>query len=228
MRLGFAALFMYVVAINSAQAEKFMIATADTVETRAIAEVVKEAYRRLGHDTEIAFRPTGRSVHDVNRGKFDAELARITGIENEFPNLVRVEEPVYTVSVSAVVRSESNIKVNSWEEIGDRRIGYPRGYKLFDIRTRELNAIKAKSPSSIIKMVKAGRMEIGILMTSDAAALAQKFGGISVLEPPIEVTTLYHYVHVKHRRMVPSLEKVLIKMNDSGRSKEILSGQNNE
>ena len=225
MRLGLAALIMYVVAINSAQAEMFRIATAESSETRAIAELVKEVYRRLGHDTEFVFRPAKRSVREVNRGRFDAELARITGIENEFPNLVRVEEPVYTVSVSAVVRSDSNIRVNSWEEIGDRWIGYPRGYKLLDIRTRELNSIKAKNPSSIIKMVKAGRMEIGLLMTSDAAALAQKYGGISVLEPPIEVTTLYHYVHVKHRRMVPSLEKVLIKMNDSGRSKEILSGQ---
>ncbi len=225
MRLGLAALIMYVVAINSAQAEMFRIATAETSETRAIAELIKEVYRRLGHDTEFVFLPAKRSVREVNRGRFDAELARITGIENEFPNLVRVEEPVYTVSVSAVVRSDSNIRVNSWEEIGDRRIGYPRGYKLLDIRTRELNAIKAQNPSSIIKMVKAGRMEIGLLMTSDAVTLAQKYGGISVLEPPIEVTTLYHYVHVKHRRMVPSLEKVLIEMNDSGRSKEILSGQ---
>lgn len=224
MRFGFAALILYAVAMNSAQAEMFRIATADTVETRAIAKLIEKAYRRLGHETEIVFRPAGRSVWDVNKGIFDAELARITGIENEFPNLVRVKEPVFTISVSAVVLPGSDIKVRSWEDIGDRRVGYPRGYKLFDLRTRKLNAIKAKDPASIVKMVKAGRMDIGLLMMSDATALSQKLGGVTVLEPPIEVTTLYHYVHVKHRRMVPSLEKTLITMNDSGRSKEILSG----
>ena len=220
-----AAIILYGAAINFAQAETFTIVTADSVETRAISVLVKEVYRRLGHDTEFVYLPAERSIREVNRGKFDAELARAIGVDREFPNLVRVEEPVYVLSISAIVQSDSNIRFDSWEEIGDRRIGYPRGYQILDIRTRDLNAIKAKNPSTIIKMVKAGRMEIGLVMTSDAAALAQKYGGISVLEPPLEEFALYHFVHVKHRRMAPSLEKVLIQMNDSGRSKEILSGQ---
>ena len=226
MRLVLAALAMCVVAMNSAQAETFKIATAESDETRAIARLVAEAYRQMGHETAFSFLPAGRSVREVNRGKFDAELARITGIENEYPNLVRVEEPVYTIRISAIVRSDSGIDAMSWEDIGERRVGYPRGYKLLDIRTRDLNAIKAKDPTSTIKTLKGGRMDIGLLMTSDADHLAQQFGGVTVLEPPIEVTTLYHYVHVKHRRMIPALEKVLIDMNDSGRSEEILAGQN--
>ena len=224
-RLGLAAWFLCFTAINAAEAGTFKIATADSVETRAIAVLAKEIYRRLGHDAEVVFLPAERSIREVNDGKLDAELARVTGVTNKFPNLVRVKEPIYTLSVSAIVRSNSNIKVDSWSGIGDRRVGYPRGYQILDIRTRNLNATKAKDPSTIIKMVQAGRMDIGLVLTSDAATLARKFDGISVLEPPIEEFTLYHFVHVKHRRMVPALEKVLIELNDSGRSKAILSGQ---
>ena len=225
MRLGLAALMMYVGAINIANAEVFNIATAETVETRAIAKIIKEAYRLLGHEANVAYRHAAGSMKEVNAGKFDAELARISGIEMEFPNLVRVAEPIYSMSISAIVRSGSNVNIGSWEEIGDRRIGYPRGYKILDIRTRKLDAVKVSSPTAIVKMVKAGRLEVGLLMQSDAEALAKKYGGVSVLEPPIEVVTLYHYLHVRHRRLAPSLEKVLIQLNDSGRSKEILSGQ---
>jgi hypothetical protein len=46
------------------------------------------------------------------------------------------------------------------------------------------------------------------------------------LEPPVEVITLYHYVNVKYRRLVPSIEKILIDLNDSGRAKELLSKPN--
>ncbi len=45
-----------------------------------------------------------------------------------------------------------------------------------------------------------------------------------VLEPPIEVVTLYHYLNVKHRRLVPEMEKILIQLNDSGEAKRIISG----
>ena len=69
MRLGLAALIIYVVAINSAQAEMFRISTGESKETKVITELIKEVYRRLGHDTEFAFLPAERSLREVNRGK---------------------------------------------------------------------------------------------------------------------------------------------------------------
>jgi polar amino acid transport system substrate-binding protein len=74
-------------------------------------------------------------------------------------------------------------------------------------------------------MLKGGRMDVGLLMTANANLLIKEFTGVSVLQPPIETIPLFHYVHIKHRRMIPALEKVLIEMNDSGRTNEILFGQ---
>ena len=209
MRLGLGALFVSFLAIFPAHAEMYKIVAPESKVTRSISRLVEEAYRQLGHDTEFAYLPAERSVREVNRGKYDAELARITGLDNEFPNLVRVQEPIYTLQISAFVRSDSDIEISTWEDIGDRRVGYPRGYRILNIRTRGLNVIKTKDPETTVKMVKGGRMEIGFLLTSDAVALAEKLGGISVIEPPIEQSTLYHYVHVKHRRLIPKLEKVI-------------------
>lgn len=208
-----------------AHADRFEIATADTLVSRAIARVMEEAYQRLGIETAINYRPAARSFREVNSGKFDAELVRTTGLEIEFPNVVRVMEPVFTMGISAVVRSDSGIRIKSWEDLAGLRVGYPRGYRILDIRTQDMQAARLKDSETVFKMVMGRRIEVGLLMSSNANALVKDFSGASVLQPPIETIPLFHYVHIKHRRMIPALEKILIEMNDSGRSNELLSGK---
>jgi polar amino acid transport system substrate-binding protein len=225
MRFSLSVFLVFLVMTGIARAGTFKVATGDTAETRAIARVMAEAYRQLDIDIAVEYRPTARSFREVNAGKFDAELARTTGLETEYPNVVRVREPVYIIGVSAVVRSGSNLKITSWEDLAGLRVGYPRGYRILDVRSRDLQAIQAKDPRTIFKMLKGGRMDVGLLMTANANLLIKEFTGVSVLQPPIETIPLFHYVHIKHRRMIPALEKVLIEMNDSGRTNEILFGQ---
>ena len=222
MRIGFALLILFLVSAPTVSADTYKVSTAEFPEARAIAGLVKEVYREIGHDMELVFRPAKRSLVDVNSEKFDAELARINGAELEYPNLVRVEEPVFALSFSAIVKADSNIWLSSWDEMAKHRIGYPRGYRIMDIRTRNMKAVQAKDAPSIAKMVKGGRFDIGLIITSDAQKLASEDSAITVLTPPVETVTLYHYVNVKHRRLIPSIEDVLIKFNDSGRSKELL------
>ena len=171
------------------------------------------------------FVENATDVVEVNSGLSDAEMARTAGAESEYPNLVKVREPVFALSFSAIVKAKSKHWLSSWEELGKYHIGYPRGYRILDIRTRKLNKSSVKDPFTVAKMVKAGRFEVGIVITSDAVKFASEIGGIRVLKPPMEVVTLYHYLHVKHRRLIPSLEKILIEFNDSGRSKEIIYGR---
>lgn len=87
-----------------------------------------------------------------------------------------------------------------------------------------MDAIVAKDPAAVARMVKGGRIDVGILITSHAHTLAEEIGDLTVLDPPMEVVTLYHYLHVNHRRLVPEMEKILIELNDSGRAKEIMFG----
>ena len=226
MRLGFALLVLCLLSVPAAGAEKYRVSTAQFPEAKAIAALLKEAYGRIGREFELVFRPAKRSLVEVNSGLADAELARIIGTEAEYPNIVRVEEPVFAISFSAIVKASSKTWLSSWEELAKYSIAYPRGYRILDIRTRKLKAVRVKDSATIAKMVKAGRIEVGLMISSDAAKLASKTGGIVVLRPPVESVTLYHYVNVKHRRLVPSLEKVLVELNDSGRTREILFGPN--
>jgi ABC-type amino acid transport substrate-binding protein len=218
---------LFLISVQPVKSETYKISTAEFPEAKAIARLLEAVYRQLGHDIKLVFRPAKRSLIEVNSGQSDAELVRVTGAETEFPNLVRVKEPVFALSFSAFVLAKSKHWLSSWEEIKKYRVGYPRGYRVLDIRTRKMNVFQVKDSSAVARMVKAGRIDVGIAVTSDAIRLASEIKGIVVLKPAIEVVTLYHYLNVKHRRLIPSIEKILVKFNDSGRSKKIILGENN-
>ncbi len=224
--------FVFVLAVlclgffHTAKAETYTVSTAEFPESGPIFNLLKEVYRIIGHDIDLVYRPAKRSLVEVNAGVSDAELARVIGTETEYPNLVRVEEPVYTLSFSAIVNAETDIRQSIWSELGKYSIGYPRGYRILDIRTRELNAMPAKNSTAIARMVAGGRIEVGLVITSDAQKLVSEYPDIVVLKPPVEAVTLYHYLNVRHRRLAPDIEKLLIELNDSGRSRELLHEAN--
>ncbi|MBT3914919.1 MAG: hypothetical protein HOF23_01015 [Rhodospirillaceae bacterium] len=212
--------------VQPANAATFKISSPEFPEAASISRLLKEVYHQMGLDIELVTRPAKRSLIEVNSGASDAEMARVTGAEMEYPNLVRVKEPIFALSFSAIVAAKSKHWLSSWEEISKHRIGYPRGYRLLDIRTKSMKALTAKDPVTIAKMVKAGRIDVGIVVTSDANRFVSKIGGIVILKPVIEVVTLYHYLNVKHRRLIPEMEIILINLNDSGRTKELILGTN--
>jgi polar amino acid transport system substrate-binding protein len=203
-------------------AEKFRISTAQSDEARALVPLIEEVYRRIGHKAEVVFLPSLRSLHSSNSGKFDAELVRTTTAVVEYPNLVQVSEPLFVVSASVIVQEGSDISEATWETVGKHSIIYPRGYLILDARTRGMNATVASTPFMIANMIAKGRADIGIMFTLDAKKLVSEIDSLRMIEPPIETVALYHYVHFKHRRLVPLLEAVLIEMNNSGESGRIL------
>ncbi|MBT4890398.1 MAG: hypothetical protein HON65_12680 [Rhodospirillales bacterium] len=224
MRLILALLIVFLVPLHNAQADTFRISAPEFPEDEAVTRLLKEVYGRLGHDIERVVRPAKRSLVEVNKGISDAEMARVTGAESEYPNLVRVAEPVLALSFSAIVRADSKHWLSSWDEVEKLQIVYPLGYRILDVRTRNMNASTAKGPDAVARIINGGRIDVGILITSDAHDFAVKMDGIMVLEPPIETVTLYHYMNVKHRRLIPEMEKILIQLNDSGEAKKIISG----
>ncbi len=203
-------------------AEKFRISTAVSDQTRMLVPLIEEVYRRIDHEAEVVFLPSLRSLKSSNSGKFDAELVRTTTAVVEYPNLVQVPEPLFVVSASVVVQKGSDLSEVTWETVGKHSIIYPRGYVLLDARTRGMNAKVASKPANIVRMIVNGRADIGILFTHDARKFASEMDTLRVIEPPIETVALYHYVHFKHRRLVPLLEKTLIKMYENGEAREIL------
>jgi len=54
--------------------------------------IAREAFRRCGYTLKLQTLPAERALHHADKGITDGELARIKGMEDIYPNLVRVPE----------------------------------------------------------------------------------------------------------------------------------------
>ena len=143
----------------------YSIATVDTDEARPLAKLAKALYERIGHSTKFYFLPAKRSMAEVNAGMRDAELARIIGIDAVYPNLVRVPEPIYSISVSAVVGKASGITSVSWDDLQSLTFVRVLGLRFIEIRTADYEGTAVPSPESVVAMVARGRVDVGLLPT---------------------------------------------------------------
>jgi len=213
--LAFATL---IVVTKPLDASEYRISTIDTDRARLLTTKAKAAYEAIGQDVSFHFQPSKRSLLEVNSGKYDAELAQIQGVEDLFPNLEMVPEPIFEVSVSAVVRKSSDITSVSWDDLQTLTFATPFIKRLVENRTGGDSGITVQSPRDIVHMVSHERVDVGIMLTIDAIEYAALDNKVIVVSKLVEKRLLYHFVHQKHRELIPALTKALREINKKGLS----------
>lgn len=199
-------------------AEKLVFsAIQGSIQTVISEKVVAEAYRRMGIEISVTTYPGKRSLIYANEGKADGELFRIAGMDKEFPNLLMVPVPVNTLD-GMVYTKEKEFTVKGWESLRPYRIGIRRGVQFSEIGCASMNTTIVNSNEQLFEILDQGKVDIIVITRENGLDVAQrlKMPGIRALEPPIESYPLYHYLHVKNRRLVPQLTAVLQTMEKEG------------
>lgn len=78
--------------------------TQDTQHTRHgiwLQRIYREVLRRMGYQFQYQGYPTRRATALVEKGEVDAEITRAYSYLNEFPQLIRVEEPHFYANITA-------------------------------------------------------------------------------------------------------------------------------
>ena len=143
-------------AIGPVFATEFKIATLNSDEARPIARLTKILYEKIGHSARVSYFPAKRSLVEVNSGNQDAEMARIAGMGKEYPNLVRVLEPIHHTTYSAIVREASGINDISWTDLKSLTFARAMGIQILRIRTKGYKGEAVQTPKSIVEMIKNG------------------------------------------------------------------------
>lgn len=175
----FAAYLAALITANIARSAEYNIAAADAPVARILASVIKEAYKDLGYEVKFHYRPFKRSLEETNKGIWDAELARISGTENTYENLVRVPEPIYSVATSVIISANSAIEEVSWDTLEQYRYAYILGYQIVKTRTVDFNnkGETVSKTDSIADMLAQGRIDVGVLISAAAKRLARERQG---------------------------------------------------
>ena len=219
---SFKKIFILVVLLivsNSHADKSIVISLADTeyYSFQLMAKrILKVAYSRIGKSVEFEKAPAERSLVNANRGLTDGELARIGGLEDEYPNLIMIPTPIAFDEVS-VFSKEFNFKVEGWSSLLPYKIGYIAGLKIAEKNTKGMNIEMVTTVDQGLRKLNLGRSDVYIGLTGNQCLIAKlKLSEIKVMDRPVEKITMYHYLNKRHGAIAEKLETVLMQMYQSG------------
>lgn len=179
--------------------------------------IVREAYRRIAIGVEIVNLPGKRALSTANKGRVDGEVFRIKGIDKEYKNLLMV--PVHVTQTETMVFTR-NVKfpVKGWESLRPYSIGFVLGFLMAEKNTRGMEVFRSSTQAHVFKMLNFERTQVVIDSRMGGLAMIKQAGltGIKPLEPPLNSVKVYHYLHKKHKKLLPEITIVLKEMHEQG------------
>ncbi len=186
--------------------------------------VYKEVFKRLKLKFKLQINPAKRSLLLANQGKVHADASRIFHLKKggEYENLIRVNESISKVELTAFTVKYKNIRVN-WSSLRKSKytVAYQHGIKLVEInlKTPKQYIYKVHSVEEGLRMLIYGRVDIVIHSTISIEVFKKRnyFRGKGITNIGLlSRTFLYPYFNKKYKTLALKLEKVLKNMKADG------------
>ncbi len=197
-----------------------------TIEGGSVAPIVMSiltsAYAELGIDVEFKFYPPSRGVLVADAGLYDGEAFRGMDFIDEVTNLL----PVMVVIIEVdwwVYAKDIQFEVDGYKSLATYSVSSRRGILAADNilqYTRKKQMLNTFEQTLLT--LDAGRVDLAIIPARVALAiLKNKPMDIYPLSPPIRVDKLYHFLHKKHKKLIPKITETLKRMEKNGVMKRI-------
>jgi len=207
--------------------------TKDQIIFKVSHGLLAEAFSRLGYGFELVTYPAKRCPTEVDNGNVDGDAHRIFDFNanGDYPNLVRVEEPIQSIDQS-VFSKNLTIHLAGWESIRDYQIIYLPGIKVIEVgldkaKVPSENRIHIANHEQAFKMLAMDRGDLIIVNSHTGNYFLKKLGllysGIKLLTPPLVQCELYPYMHKKHAYLSKKLALIMKAMKKEGTFQKIVS-----
>ncbi|MCP3465599.1 MULTISPECIES: ABC transporter substrate-binding protein [unclassified Bradyrhizobium] len=182
-------------------------------------EMLRVVYAQLNIKLEFEDVPGKRALALSSAGELDGEIQRIGTLSKDYPTLVRVTPAINYIQPSAFA-TKLRFDVAGWDSIKDYSIGIVRGVGSSENGTRGMSRVTATTNlESLIQMLDADRFDLMVTDLFSGLVAVRKLNlqaRIYPLSPPLERIDIYHYLHERHRDLVPKVGKVIEEMTASG------------
>ncbi len=179
--------------------------------------VAREAFRRAGVQLTLVKLPAERALLDANAGIGDGELARIAGLEEQYPNLVRVPEKLVDWDFTAF--SKNRAIPSDWAAIRQYAVGHIKGWKIYEQKMAGAgSAIAVDDSEQLFRLLARDRIDVALFARWMGLALIQHQGmkDVYALEPPLATREMFIYLHKKHAAFVPKIASALRALKAEG------------
>ena len=182
-----------------------------------IDELAHAAFKRIGVEVEVAAVPTERSLINVNSGLDDGDIFRVAGMEQQYPNLVRIPEKTLDNDFVAYT-TRTDIQIRDWADLQPYSVAYATGWKPFE---RNVTGVKelTKTPSihELFPLLLKARADVVLMDRWQGQWIVHQEGyKVHLLEPPLARFEMFMYLNKKHEALVPKLAQALRDMKADG------------
>ena len=182
-------------------------------------EILKAAYAKLGITVEFVDVEAKRALALSSAGDVDGEIQRVAAVAQQYPTLLQLKPAINYIEPAAFT-TELEFAVAGWSSIKDYQVGIVRGVGSSEAGTKGMAKVyRATSLEELVRMLDRERFDLLVtdLFSGRVEIRRQQLESrIRPLLPPLERIYIYHYLHERHRALVPHIEAVLREMKESG------------
>lgn len=193
-----------------------------SINTEISRRVLAKAYHKLGIEIIVEELPPERSLHHSSLGLTDGELYRISGIETDHQELLKIPVIINELEATAFSK-DKNISIQNWRNLKGYKIGIRRGIKFSERETIGMDVFIANENIHLFEALQADRVDIVVMhLTNGLQILSHdEFPQINPIYPTIQKYPLYHYINYNLIHLVPKLTETLELMESNGEILEI-------
>ncbi|NMP32713.1 transporter substrate-binding domain-containing protein [Thalassotalea sp. M1531] len=182
--------------------------------------VLPQIYQNLGINIAVSPLPADRAQYVANSGLKGGEIMRIWSYGKENSSLLRVATPYYKLETMAFILRGSGVEINKKEDLEKYRIAKVRGVKHTNNITKWLpNVYNTTSTQNMMNLLLKGKVDVALTNTLDGVTVIKRLGfsNIVPIEKSLATEPLYHYIHKKHRHLVPLVDNEIKRLKQSGK-----------
>lgn len=190
-----------------------------------VSSVLEEAFNRINYDFSVSYYPSPRALVLSNTGVADGELHRVANLhsltEGKYPNLLRIDPAIS--HVQRAIFAKKSIEQCDMAALNDASIAFRRGHKLTEkeLLSEQYNFSRIFQVTTdlqafqILTMNRVDFVESSIIVGQQ---LLKKLNKESEFKPCLikPSVALHAYIHKKHQKLIPDLQKALMKMKLDG------------
>jgi len=182
-------------------------------------QLMAAVFHELGLEAELLIYPTAteRGMRNANEGVDDGLAMRVAGLERQYPNLIRVPEPV-AFNDFVAMSIKYRFATTGWDSLLPYEVSYILGWKVFEqnVPTAKERTL-VRDAEQLFTLLARDRTDVVLYERWQGLALTRAMGlQVQVLEPPLARTPMYIYLHKKHAALVPRVAQALVKLKRNG------------
>lgn len=188
-----------------------------------IDQLIREVFRRIDVEAEvIVYQTASKSLNNANQGIDDGAALRVKGLEQKFPNLVRVPEKLMDNDFVAY-SINLDVTTDDWSSLDDYRIAYINGWQIFQNNLdNHKKTTKTKNAQQLMDLLTSGDVDLVLYERWQGLWRAKQLGiSLSSHEPPLAVREMFMYLNNKHQDLVDPAAAALSDMKKDGTYQKI-------